>query len=86
MKTIYKYNLYEGGYTKVPFLRNLLDIQLQGEDIVAWFEVSTIANRLITEHSTEITLVGTGREIPEDFSYFKTIQQPPFVWHVYYKE
>jgi len=80
MKTIYKFKIYDGATTKVPNLRYLLDVQLQDDDVVAWYEVD---DKILPY---AMILVGTGREIPEGFKYLKTIQDPPWVWHVYYRE
>lgn len=62
----------------------LLDIQLQGDDLVCWIE--TRDN--YPETTTKLISIGTGLEISTDLinslSYFKTVQDADgYVWHFY---
>lgn len=62
----------------------LLDIQLQGSDMMCWIETRDDS----PETTTELIAVGTGWEMPSDIMdssfYFKTVQDASgYVWHFY---
>ena len=62
----------------------LLDIQLQGLELVCWIETRDDC----PETTTELLSIGTGWELPSDVMdralYFKTVQDAAgYVWHFY---
>jgi hypothetical protein len=82
MKSIFKYPLALMTTQRIMLPRdaNILTVQLQDGTICLWAEV-------IPENppvSCSIKLVGTGiAEVEPNDSYIGTVQQGPFVWHVY---
>lgn len=83
---IYKYPVAgEGAVTPIVCRRSrLLDIQLQGYEMVCWIETRDD----YPETTTELVSFGTGWPIPTDLigdmRYFKTVQDAAgFVWHFY---
>lgn len=83
---IYKYPVAGNG-TVTPIVcrkNRLLDIQLQGCEMMCWIET----NDKLPETTTELVSFGTGWPIPEEListmRYFKTVQDAAgFVWHFY---
>lgn len=62
----------------------LLDIQLQGDDLVCWIETRDSC----PETTTRLLSIGTGWEMPSEFMsgsfYIKTVQDAyGYVWHFY---
>lgn len=85
---IYKYDLrWQTGIVQtisVPkAYLSLLDIQQQGNDLVAWCEVT---EAWAVEAAVEICIAFTGDSRPKyGFSYFKTLQKDGLVFHIYVK-
>lgn len=66
----------------MPSGSRMLTVQEQYVQIMLWAEIET-SN---PQTSETFFIVGTGREIPcEGLAYIGTVQQGPFVWHVYHK-
>lgn len=80
MKMIYKYTIVTGTL-QVPRGSKLLDVQMQDGAICGWFIVDTE-----TSYSDLISVkvCGTGFEAPEGHGHVGTVQQGPFVWHVFF--
>lgn len=83
---IYKYPVAgEGVVTPIVCRKNrLLDIQLQGYEMMCWIETRDD----YPETTTELVCFGTGWPIPtellSEMRYFKTVQDAAgFVWHFY---
>ena len=86
MTRIYKYPVIgDGQINKITCGRvKLLDIQLQGMEMVCWVETGDD----IPVTTTELVGFGTGWPIPSEIcgqmKYFKTVQDAAgFVWHFY---
>lgn len=83
---IYKYPVNGNGAVNPIVCRRsrLLDIQLQGNEMMCWIETRDD----LPETTTELVAFGTGWPIPTelftDMRYFKTVQDAAgFVWHFY---
>lgn len=89
-RRILKYPVTGGGavITSVTCRRKrLLDIQLQGDELMCWIETGDDC----PEVTTRLFSIGTGWEISSDIldnaRYFKTVQDAyGYVWHFYIKE
>ena len=62
----------------------ILDIQLQGTEMVCWIETDDS----LPETTVELTSIGTGWNLPselmDNYYYIKTVQDADeFVWHFY---
>lgn len=86
MKTIYKYPLLIADDQKIeiPVGHKIINVGLQGRDIVLWAEVDTMNPKT----KLEIFIVGTGNELPKKAKcYIGTVSIPfphgLFVGHVY---
>jgi hypothetical protein len=65
-----------------PTDSRILTLQLQDRYLTVWFLCDPEAPKT----SLELAIVGTGHTVPdsiEDWTYLATVQQPPFVWHVF---
>jgi hypothetical protein len=80
MKRIYKYELKEGS-VEMPIGAKILSIQYQNNRPYIWALVDTD----VECDFRYFTIVGTGEDFPEadDFTYINTIQDGPFVWHIF---
>ena len=82
---ILKYPIGGGVTTSITCKRyRLLDIQLQGDNLVCWIETRDDC----PETTTKFLSIGTGWEIPSDLlngsDFFKTVQDSyGYVWHFY---
>jgi len=83
---IFKYPVNGNGeVTRITCRRHrLLDVQLQGHDLMCWIETRDDC----PETTTELISVGTGWEVPSEVMdgsfYFKTAQDAlGYVWHFY---
>ncbi len=81
MRTIYKYGVppVTSFKLEMPKHSQFNHLGLQQGCMFAWFEVDTdqpMEKRIFY-------VVGTGHAIPADTQYVATVQQPPFVWHLY---
>jgi hypothetical protein len=81
MKRIYKYELKDGRGVEMPIGAKILSIQNQNNQPYIWALVDTDAEC----DFRYFTIVGTGHDFPEadDFTYINTIQDGPFVWHIF---
>lgn len=64
---------------QIPVGATFVNCDMQGGDLQLWYQIDTEA---ATETRTFYVLA-TGVEIPTGLTYVGTIQQFPFVWHVY---
>jgi hypothetical protein len=84
MKSIYKYPIEDGTIIDAP-IEHILDVQIQNGELVAW---ATIKNRQ-PNRKILFKIFGTGWEFTDDFefgTYLKTVQDGPWVWHIFAKE
>ena len=81
MKRIYKYKLKDGRGVEMPIGAKVLTIQKQNGLPYIWALVDTDAEC----DFRYFEIVGTGRDFPEadNFTYINTIQDGPFVWHIF---
>jgi hypothetical protein len=81
MKRIYKYELKDGRGVEMPIGAKVLTIQTQNGLPYIWALVDTD----VECDFRYFTIVGTGHDFPEadDFTYINTIQDGPFVWHIF---
>lgn len=91
MRTVFKYRLpepfyspatlHEGDESKVllPEGWELLHVGVQGDGFYLWALVETDAPT-VTEW---FCVVGTGWEVKPELRHCGTIQQGPYVWHVF---
>ena len=81
MKRIYKYELEDGRGVEMPIGAKVLTIQTQNGLPYIWALVDIDAEC----DFRYFTIVGTGHDFPnaDDFNYINTIQDGPFVWHIF---
>lgn len=81
MRTIYKYLVppISEFQLETPKHSQFKHAGLQNDVIFMWFEVDT--DQPVEARTFHI--VGTGHVVPQDAVYVGTVQQPPFVWHIY---
>jgi hypothetical protein len=80
VRTIWKYPLPASGRVSMPAGSLIRTIQMQGDAITLWAEV----DREALSVERVFLVAGTGSSIPEQIvNYVGTVQQPPYVWHVY---
>jgi len=81
-KVILKYEVINGTMLEIP-RGKCIHVEYQGKDLQSWWEVDPDGRpRMIKFH-----VYGTG-EIYEHRTYkyyIGTVQQGPFVWHVFYE-
>jgi hypothetical protein len=81
MKTIHKYKL-DANTDSFRSLEGMkpLHADYQGDSLFLWAEVETTAEDI----DVPFRVIGTGFTLPSDnYKHFATVQNPPFVWHVY---
>ena len=80
MKRIYKYELKEGS-VEMPIGAKILTIQTQNNRPYIW----ALVDIDVECEFRNFAIVGTGHDFPEadDFTYINTIQDGPFVWHIF---
>ena len=88
MKVIFKYPLFHlsdvPGTTEIsiPAGARILKVDVQGGQVCVWALVLKGAERV----TRTVCVVGTGHPIELDsFSYLETIQDDPFIWHIFIK-
>ena len=64
---------------KVPLGARFLHVGMQDDSLCAWAEVESEAPEL----NRRFSIVGTGQAPPPTAEYLGTVQQPPYVWHIY---
>lgn len=84
---IYKYELNELPYRtklELPKTHKILCVQYQNNQLYLW----AIVDDSSPQKQIEIIVYGTGHEIDDviNLSYITTIQEPPYVWHLFKKE
>lgn len=86
MKIIYKYPITSSQMPvsvctmRVPENNVPLCIQIQNNQICLWTLVDTEEPLVLRE----FLIMGTGHLMPKDgVMYLGTVQQPPFVWHIF---
>lgn len=81
MKTIYKYklNVIDKQIIKTPQYGIILSVQEQDDQLCLWVQVDTEA----PEVERIIRVIGTGNHLPDNLCYIGTVQQKPYVWHIY---
>lgn len=86
MNTIHKFNLAvtDTQSVSMPKGAKVLCVQVQNGTICLWARVWTEAEYELRT----FLVVGTGNPFPESNRpplYIGTVQQPPFVWHIFEK-
>ncbi len=82
MRTIYKYPLrtLDAQAIAMPETAKILTVQMQNGVPTLWAEVETTHNC----RPRWFAIVGTGNPMPGGGTkYIATVQQGPFVWHVF---
>lgn len=89
MKTIYKYpitsalNPVSVCQIYIPKNSMQLSIQIQNHQICLW----ALVNPDELPELREFIIAGTGNLLPnEGMKYLGTVQQPPYVWHIFERE
>ena len=89
---IYKYsferpqNTYGTLELRLPVAAKILSCQVQHAQICFWVEFAAPDEGEDFEVTTRIFhIIGTGHrfELTSSMSFIATVQQPPFVWHIY---
>lgn len=84
MKSIYKYPIDDGVIVDAP-IESILDVQIQNGQLVAW---ATVCDRQ-PNRKILFKIFGTGWECEDNFefgTYLKTVQDGPWVWHIFAQE
>jgi hypothetical protein len=81
MSTIWKYPLHTpNGEIQMPKGAQILHVGDQGGQITLWAKVDPHAET----GWLRVSILGTGHEIPLDAGeHLGTVQQPPYVWHIF---
>ena len=85
MKKIYEYELQlEGNQASVMLPRGAvpLHIGVHNQQLMLWAEASVVAEPVEIKalaYADDSVMIHDESK----FSYFETIHQPPFVWHIY---
>ncbi len=80
---IFKYILGHTTTLELPEGAELITIQIQGDDLCAWFKVDP---DIKTTFPRKFVRVATGQlfnETLNEGTYITTLQDGPFVWHIY---
>ena len=80
-RTVWKYNISQSLLLDIPKHAKALAVQIQNDEICIWFEVDMSEE---TERR-EFVIHATGDIIDERERYIATVQDCPWVWHVYEK-
>lgn len=78
-KTIFKYPMGIATTHEMPEGAEFLDVQMQDQNIIAWFMVLADNKRV----PRKFHIYGTGQEIPMDKCYLGTVQDGLLVWHLF---
>ncbi len=80
---IFKYEiklLADSVTVKMPDGAQILTAQLQGDTLCIW----AVVNRYAPMTDRQIEIIGTGNPFIDDSRcYIATVQQPPWVWHIF---
>jgi hypothetical protein len=70
-----------GAKIEMPSGAQILTAQPQGGTLMIWAIVDTDAPKV----KRQVHVIGTGwtSPFPDNVRYVATVQQPPFVWHVF---
>jgi hypothetical protein len=80
---IYKYKIENNGAT-IPADAKILTCQMQDHCLHVWALVDPETH--VTAHY-DFMIVGTGHDFePKDWEYLSTIQDGPFVWHIWMRK
>jgi len=81
MRKIYKYVVGLGFPVThdLPAGCKVIHGEMQGAEACIWVLFDDSIKEKV---ASEFMVFGTGHEIPDEFEYLGTFQQPPFVWHV----
>lgn len=67
----------------MPHEAELLDMQVQGDQLVLWAKVQPDTH-LASRMERELFIVGTGHDIPSgDLTYVASAQVGAYVWHLF---
>lgn len=78
MRVIWKFEI-TGKPIQMPRGSVLVDFAMQNDCMTAWFIVDTRAENV----SYEFQVFATGQEIPDGALYVASLQDKPFVWHLF---
>jgi hypothetical protein len=80
----YNINLHPQQYLWMPDGANVLDVQLQGDQLVLWATVCPSEKPKLYEFA----VYGTGEHIdrPRGLKHISTVQKGGYVWHVFLRE
>ena len=81
MRTVHKYPLKIAHWQEINTYAGWqpLLVGVQAETPCLWAFVNTDRPMLVDQ----ITITGTGHEVPSDAEHCGSFQYPPFVWHVW---
>lgn len=81
MITIWKFTIpmAESAEIEMPTGAQLLHVGMQNRSVQLWAQVNTEAPTTIRHFHVR----GTGHSIPDNEKHVGSIQDPPFVWHLY---
>jgi hypothetical protein len=82
MRRIWKYVIAKGESVssfQMPKSAEVISVQIQNGQPVLWI----IFDDFIETETREFVVYGTGHDIPDDFMYIGTFQEPPYVWHLF---
>jgi hypothetical protein len=86
-RTIWKFAVPLGAAFRIHHeaIAELVAAGAQDDQIVVWMLHDPAAPRTLM---TELRIFGTGHDIPggEGWRYFRTVQMPPFAWHVFTRD
>lgn len=89
VKQVWKYSLDLGAnFIELPQRAKVVHVGLQGGAVTMWVSVLTrwMGEDFNPNESAEtrtFTVHGTGHDIPYKSDYLGTVQNAPYVWHVY---
>ena len=80
---IYKYQIVDGKI-EAPAGSQILTCQLQRGEFCVW----ALVNPEVTELNTwDVRVLGTGQDFDSvGWAYLSTVQDGPFVWHIFYRK
>lgn len=79
---IYKYVLdFKLPVIRLPYGAKFLHAGYQNRDLCLWYLVDPEA----TEIKQKFKVIGTGHDVPDHLyhNHLFTVQDPPFVWHIF---
>lgn len=79
MRAVWKFDLEDGPVLRLPVGATVLTAQSQAGRLCLWAVVDPEAAR----EDRKVHVIGTGQPVPEDVQYVGTVQEGPFVWHVF---